>query len=165
MRVVPTPLLPVPVRRAAPADADLVGRMLDAFNREYDTETPGPAVLAQRLRRLLADGDVVALLAAEPAIGLAVLTLRPNVWFDGPVGLLDELYVVPSVRGQGTGAELLRAAEDVVRERGGELLEVNVDDDGEGARRFYERHGYRNTEVGSEDAQLYLWRDLSRRRS
>ncbi len=148
------------VRRAGPSDADVVARLLDDFNREYDTPTPGPQVLAGRLRRLLPEGDVVALLAGDPVEGFAVLTLRPNVWFDGPVGLLDELYVVPPLRGRGIGLALLRAAEDVVRERGGELLEVNVDDDGQGARRFYERHGYVNTEPGSDDAQLYFSRDL-----
>jgi hypothetical protein len=33
-----------------------------AFNREYRTPTPGPAILATRLRRLLAGGEVIALL-------------------------------------------------------------------------------------------------------
>ncbi len=149
------------VRVAGDEEVDVVARLLDDFNREYGTPTPGPQVLAGRLRRLLPTGAVVALLVDQPPAGLALLTLRPNVWYDGPVGLLDELYVVPSLRGRGIGLALLRSAEDVVRERGGGLLEVDVDDDGEGSRRFYERHGYRNSEVGSDVPQLYLWRDLS----
>jgi len=44
-----------------------VAGLLDAFNREYDTPTPGNAVLATRLGRLLASGDVVALLTGDPA--------------------------------------------------------------------------------------------------
>ena len=150
-----------PVRTATPADAARVARLLDAFNREYDTPTPGPVVLAGRLERLLAGGDVVALLAGEPPVGLALVTLRPNVWYDGPVGLLDELYVVPEQRGRGLGGALLRAAEQGVRSRGGELLEINVDGEDTAARRFYERHGYRNSEPGEDEPLLYYFRDLS----
>jgi GNAT superfamily N-acetyltransferase len=150
------------VRRAAVVDATVVATLLDDVNREYGTPTPGVPVLASRLERLLAGDDVVALLAGEPAVGLALVTLRPSVWYDGPVGLLDELYVVPSLRGQGRGAGLLEGAERLVTERGGELLEINVDGDDDGARRFYERHGYRNTEEPDGDEQLlYYFRELS----
>lgn len=149
------------VRVAAAAEARTVAELLDAFNREYETPTPGPAVLAARLERLLAGGQVLALLAGEPAVAVALLTLRPNVWYDGPVALLDELYVAPARRGQGTGTALLRAAEEAVRQRGGELLEINVDGDDAGARRFYERHGYANSEPGRDDPLLYYYRELT----
>jgi len=103
----------------------------------------------------LAGGNVVALLAGDPAVAVALLTLRPNVWYDGPVALLDELYVAPEVRGRGLGSALLAAAEALTRQRGGELLEINVDGGDTGARRFYERHGYVNSEPG-EDQPLPL---------
>ncbi len=92
----------------------------------------------------------------------ALLTLRPNVWHDGPVTLLDELYVVPGLRSQGLGTALLRAAEETTRQRGGELLEINVDGDDVDARRFYERHGYRNSEPRSDEQLLYYFRELAR---
>jgi GNAT superfamily N-acetyltransferase len=155
------------VRVAGPGDAAVAARMLDAFNREFETATPGTGVLTGRLQRLLAQGDVVAVLAddpavgsADPAVGIALLTLRPNVWYDGPVALLDELYVVPGRRGEGIGSALLRAVEQVTRERAGELVEINVDGEDVDARRFYERHGYRNTEPGREDQLLYYFREL-----
>jgi GNAT superfamily N-acetyltransferase len=148
------------VRTASPADASLVATLLDAFNREFDTPTPGTDVLTQRLATLLAGPDVTALLVDEPAAGLAVLTFRPNVWYDGPVGLLDELYVVPARRGQGLGSALLAAAESETRRRGGEVLEINVDGDDTDARRFYERHGYVNHDPGRTDPLLYYFREL-----
>lgn len=148
------------VRIAGVTDAVLVANLLDDFNREFDTPTPGVGVLTGRLQRLLAQDDVGALLAGSPAVGLAVVTLRSNVWYDGPVGLLDELYVVPEWRGQRTGSALLKAAEQFVRARGGEVLEINVDGDDVGARRFYERHGYRNSEPGSDEQILYYFREL-----
>ena len=86
--------LPIDTPRVATVtEVASVAGLLDAFNREYDTTTPGKAVLAARLRRLLAGGDVIALLIGVPAVAVALLTLRPNVWYDGPVALLDELYV------------------------------------------------------------------------
>ncbi|HZE17071.1 MAG TPA: GNAT family N-acetyltransferase, partial [Mycobacterium sp.] len=78
---------------------------------EFDTPSPGSASLTERLQQLLSGREVVALLAGEPAVGVALLTLRPNVWYAGPVALLDELYVVPAERGHGIGTALLRAAE------------------------------------------------------
>jgi GNAT superfamily N-acetyltransferase len=103
---------------------------------------------------------VIALLVGEPAAGVALLTLRPNVWYDGPVALLDELYVVPAQRNRGLGSALLRAAEAVVRERGGALFEINVDGVDVDARRFYERHGYTNTEPGQDEPTYYYYREL-----
>jgi GNAT superfamily N-acetyltransferase len=146
-------------RHAQPEDAATVAALLDAFNREFDTPTPGAAILQTRLESLLA-GDVLAILVGEPAAGVALLTLRPNVWYAGPVALLDELYVVPELRGRGLGSQLLAAAEAAVRERGAELLEINVDGDDTGARRFYERHGYRNTEPDTDEQLLYYYREL-----
>jgi GNAT superfamily N-acetyltransferase len=148
-------------RAAAVAESRDVAELLDAFNQEYGTPTPGPTVLAARLERLLAEGNVVALLAGEPAIAVALMTMRPNVWYDGPVALLDELYVTPTRRGQGLGSALLRRAEIVARQRGAELLEVNVDGHDTDARRFYERHGYANSEPGEDQPLLYYFRELT----
>jgi GNAT superfamily N-acetyltransferase len=153
------PSLDMP-RVATPDDAATVAGLLDAFNREYDTSTPGAAILAMRLERLLTREDVIALLAGDPAIAVALLTLRPNVWYEGPVALLDELYVVPHLRGRGIGSSLLAAAEDAIRRRGGEVLEINVDGGDVDARRFYERHGYANTEPGEDQSLLYYHRNL-----
>jgi GNAT superfamily N-acetyltransferase len=148
------------LRVAAVAEAGVVAELLDAFNREYHTPTPGPAVLTGRLSRLLADGAVIAVLAGRPPIAVALLTLRPNVWYGGSVALLDELYVVPALRGQGIGSALLDRAEAVARHRGAEVMEINVDGGDVDARRFYERHGYTNTEPGQDEPMLYYYREL-----
>jgi GNAT superfamily N-acetyltransferase len=148
------------VRLAEPGDAAVVAGLLHDFNAEFDTPTPGAAVLTQRLETMLAGRETIALLAGEPAAGVALLTLRTNVWYDGPVALLDELYVRPDLRGGGMGTALLQRACAVVRDRGAPLFEVNVDEVDTDARRFYERHGFLNQLPGEAGRMLYYERDL-----
>jgi GNAT superfamily N-acetyltransferase len=148
------------VRTAGTQDAEVVAALLHDFNTEFDTPTPGVAVLAPRLEALLGGGETIELLAGEPATGIALITLRPNVWYDGPVGLLDELYVRPDRRGRGIGTALVERACAVVRERGGRLFEVNVDEVDADAIRFYERHGFATQLPGETGRMLYFERDL-----
>ena len=147
-------------RAATPSDAETVARLLDAFNREYHAPTPGPDVLTARLHSLLAGSDVIAFLAGDPAVGVALLTLRPNVWYDGPVVLVDELYVAPEARSRGLGSALLAAVESLTRERGGRLIEIAVDGADTDAHRFYERHGYTSVEAGQDQASFYYHRSV-----
>ncbi len=149
-----------PVRQAAASDAVVVAELLDAFNREFDVPTPGADVLATRLERLLGGDEVVALLCGEPSAGVAVLSLRPNVWYDGPVATLDELYVRPGLRGRRFGHALLNAACELARARGAETIEINVDGDDVDARRFYEAHGFHNIEPGATEPMFYYYRSL-----
>jgi GNAT superfamily N-acetyltransferase len=148
------------VRLAESRDAAVVAALLHDFNTEFDTPTPGVEVLAPRLETLLAGSATIALLAGDPPSGVALVTLRPNVWFDGPVALLDELYVRPDLRGRGAGTALLARACAAVRERGAQLFEVNVDEPDTGARRFYERHGFVNQPPGESGRMLYYEREL-----
>lgn len=139
------------VRRAVVEDAPSVAALLHAFNTEFDTATPGVEVLTARLQTLLAGDDLVALLHGEPPDALAVVSFRPNVWFDAPVALLDELYVRPDLRGRRIGHALLEAVEALAAERGGRLVEVNVDGEDVDARRFYAAHGYVHVEPGAAE--------------
>ena len=139
------------IRVATPQDARAVAQMLHDFNAEFGEPSPGVDVLAQRLETQLAGDDVVVLLADTD--GLALLTFRPTVWDEGPVALLEELYVVPARRGQGIGGELIERSFELARERGCETYQVNVDEPDVDAQRFYEAHGV------ARDA-LYFEREL-----
>lgn len=149
-------------RRATAADADAVAALLHAFNTEFDTFSPGVAVLAPRLRRLLSAGSTFAVVAGEPMVGIALVTLRSNVWFNGPVALLDEMYVAPAHRGVGTGSAVLRAAIDLTRQAGAELMEINVDEGDTRAQNFYERHGFSVLEPDTGERALYYSRVVTR---
>ncbi|MCP2327577.1 ribosomal protein S18 acetylase RimI-like enzyme [Hamadaea flava] len=150
-----------PVRRARVADAAVVAVLLDDFNREFDTYTPGAEWLTERLTRLLPGDDLAVFLIGEPAAGLAVLSFRPSVWTPGPAVVLDELYVRPEQRNQRLGHALLEAACALAAQRGAESLEVNVDGIDVDARRFYEAHGFSNTEPGETEPMYFYYRELA----
>ncbi len=147
-------------RLATPDDALSVARLLHDFNREFDTPTPGVDVLAARLRVLLAGDDTTAILAGTPAVGLALVTWRPNVWYAGWVGLLDELYVVPALRGQGIGSAIIGRLLSHARSTGVDRIEIGVDEGDVDAQRFYERHGFSSTESGSTERSFWYAQEL-----
>jgi GNAT superfamily N-acetyltransferase len=147
--------------RLAPAgDAGEVARLLHDFNVEFDTSSPGVGVLTDRLRGLLTGDETFAIVSGTPAVAVALVTLRPNVWYPGPVALLDELYVVPRLRGHGIGSQVIDRLLTEARERSVSLIEINVDEGDVDARRFYERHGFAATEPSSSERALYYFREL-----
>lgn len=151
----------VEVRVAGPHDAPGIARLLHDFNVEFDTPSPGVEVLTGRLRVLLAGDRTFALVAGSASFdGLALVTLRPNVWFDGAVALLDELVVVPPLRDRGIGSAIVACLVAECRARDVSLIEINVDEPDVDAQRFYRRHGFRDTEPGSTERACYFWQEM-----
>lgn len=129
--------------------------LLHDFNTEFDTPTPGVEALADRIARTPTDGLFIVVAADDDAdVGLAVVSLRPNVWFDGPVALVDELYVRPEHRNAGIGTCLMGEVRAEASRRGVEHLEIAVDEPDLDARRFYERHGFSPLDLDSGDRVL-----------
>ena len=133
------------IRVAGPEDCAVIGQMLDAFNREYDDPTPGPAQLERRLRELIAR-DTAVLLGGPGPDGVAVLRFRPSLWSEALECYLAELYVVPERRGQGVGRALMLAAIELARERGAAYMDLNTGEQDVAARALYESLGFSRTE-------------------
>ena len=149
------------VRRAGPADAEVAGRLLFDFNTEFETPTPDADAFAEQFRDLLGHDDVVVLLSGdESPTGFAFLTLRPTPYYDGPLAQLEELYVVPDLRGGGIGTALLTASVEAVRAAGSEEMHIGVDEVDTDTRRFYERHGFVNIEAGTDYRMLLYTREF-----
>ncbi|MFB4349597.1 GNAT family N-acetyltransferase [Microbacterium sp. CR_7] len=148
------------IRTATPDDAPRIAELLHDFNTEFDTATPGVEVLARRLRTLLAGPSTFAVLGGEPAIGVALVTLRPNVWSDGPVALLDEMYVAPDERGGGIGGEILRVTVEACQRLGVAEIEINVDESDADTMRFYEAHGFTGADPATGERAFYYSRTL-----
>lgn len=143
MTTPPTAATPREVRPATTADAPTLARLMWDFSTEFGTPVDPVEVLIDRFSRILAVDGVFALLAGD-ADGFALFTLRPAIWFDGPVTQLEELYVVPHLRDQGIGSAMLTAARDISRAHGSPQMHINVDEDDVDTRRFYARHGFTN---------------------
>jgi ribosomal protein S18 acetylase RimI-like enzyme len=141
-------------------DADAIGRLLYAFNREFGEPTPEPSALAERMRQLLDGGDTLVMLAGDGPDGLAVLRFRAAIWSTGLECYLAELYVTPARRGQGLGRALMEAALREARNRGADTMDIGVDEPDLAARRLYESLGFTNR-AGEDGPVMYVYeRDL-----
>jgi GNAT superfamily N-acetyltransferase len=148
-------------RLATVDDADEIAQLLHDFNSEFGEPTPEVRVLGARLRGLLARDTTFAVVAGKPAVGVALVTLRSNVWYAGRVALLDEMYVVPRLRSHGIGSAIIQQLMVTSRGTGIDLIEINVDEGDIDAQRFYERHGFSSTEPGSPERSFYYRQEIS----
>ena len=149
------------IRQATVADAAAIAQLLHDFNTEYEDFTPGVPTLTERLGELLAENEIIALLAGDPALGFALLRIRPSLWAKAEDAYLEELYVVPEQRRQGIGRRLLNAAIDAARQSGANHFELTTGETDTEARALYESTGMTNHE-GAPDGprMLYYERDL-----
>jgi ribosomal protein S18 acetylase RimI-like enzyme len=145
------------IRRASPDDAPDVARLLHDFNTEYDEFTPGVEVLTRNAREMLAEGDMVVLLAGDGPDGFAELRFRKSVWTATLDCYLEELYVVPPLRGQGVGRTLLREAMKAARAEGAAHIELGTSEDDVAARALYESEGFTNREGRPDGPVMFFY--------
>jgi ribosomal protein S18 acetylase RimI-like enzyme len=151
----------IEVRVATAADSATLGRLLHAFNVEFDEETPDQDVIAGRAAPLIESGELLVLLVGEGPDGFAQLRFRRSLYSDLLDASLDELYVVPGRRGTGLGRALLDAALEHARARGADHIELNTSEADTAALRLYESSGFTNREGGPAGPRmLYYERDL-----
>lgn len=135
MTLAPAHVLPVPVRRATPADLDaLVALEMRAFSSDRMSRA--------QYRRHLASPRAVVLVADAPGEGL----LGSALVFFREGSTLARLYSIataPAARGRGIGARLLAAAEEVAGARECRAVRLEVRVDNTSAMALYERAGYR----------------------
>jgi ribosomal protein S18 acetylase RimI-like enzyme len=146
------------VRRATPGDAEAVARLLHDFQEEFDEPSPGPERLEERYADLIRNRDMTVLLVGDGPDGFAQLRFRPWVYSAGPNAhsYLEELYVVPTLRGKGLGRALLEAALKTARDEGATHMELGTSIDDKAAIGLYESAGFTNRE-GTPDGPVMLF--------
>jgi ribosomal protein S18 acetylase RimI-like enzyme len=149
------------VRQANAEDAAPIARLLRDFNIEYSEPTPEVATLTDTVRRLLEESEIVVMLAGTGPDGLSLFRFRPALWADGPETYLQELYVVPALRGQGVGRRLLEETIDFARAAGSAGIDLNTGETDTAARNLYESMGFTNKEGGPDGpSMLFYEREL-----
>lgn len=150
----------IPISEAAVADAPDIARLLHAFNTEYEEETPPVPELTRHAERMLREGEMTVLLAGEGPDGLALLRFRSSVWTERQEAYLQELYVVPDLRGRGIGEALMEAVLETCRTRDAAWIELNTGESDVAARSLYRKLGFSNEEGPEGAAMLYYELEL-----
>ncbi len=102
-----------------------------------------------------------AIIAGEPAVAVGLFTVRANVWYEGSVASLDELYVVPQLRNRGIGTAIIDLLHRHARQTRIEAIEINVVDEAEiDTQRFYDRHGYTSIEPDTNERAFYYFQEF-----
>jgi ribosomal protein S18 acetylase RimI-like enzyme len=154
---------PTQVRRATPGDAGDIARLLHDFQAEFGEPSPGVEMLEERYADLIRNREMTVLLAGDGPDGFAQVRYRPWVYSAGPKAhaYLEELYVVPVLRGRGLGRALLLAAMDAARAEGATHRELGTSETDEAAMSLYESAGFTNREGGSDGpVMLFYEREL-----
>lgn len=150
----------IQIREASVEDAADVARLLHDFNTEYEEVTPPVAEITRHAERMLSAGAMTVLLAGDGPDGLALLRFRPSVWTEQQEAYLQELYVVPALRGQGIGQALMEAILTTCRAQDAAWIELNTGETDTAARALYTKFGFTNQEGPNGPPMLYYELEL-----
>jgi ribosomal protein S18 acetylase RimI-like enzyme len=149
------------VRQATAEDAATIALLLHDFNLEFSEPSPGVEFLTDKVRRLLEAGEIVVLLSGNDPDGLALCRFRPALWSEGLEAYLQELYVVPALRGRGIGRALLETAMETARQAGATRMDLGTSVADTAAIGLYESFGFTNREGGPDGPRMLFYeRDL-----
>jgi len=127
--------------------------------RQHHASDPGRFLLVERpeagygrfLVSQAANPDFLVLVAEQSGgvVGYVLAQIIGISWQDlrGPCGFIHDIYVHESMRRQGTGEELLRAALAWIRSKGRSQVVLMSKTGNESAQRLFARLGFRDTMV------------------
>ena len=140
----------VQIREASAQDAPQLAELLKDIGWFESFKSEPLGVASQRVRfhieQCLADNShsiFVAEVRDGAIIGYGSVHWLPYLFLQGPEGLVSELFVRESARGQGVGRELLRNIETEARARGcARLSLINLRNRESYMRQFYVKAGW-----------------------
>jgi GNAT superfamily N-acetyltransferase len=131
----------------APIAASEYGEVLPliaAYQRFYEVQDIDEERNHRFFRRFLAPSDAGHLLGARSGgrlVGYACLYWHFSSTLARETVLMNDLFVVADVRGEGVGRALIEASLEVARKRGAALLEWQTAPDNQTAQRLYDSTG------------------------
>lgn len=134
---------PCIIRAALPSDEPAWRDLWQAYCAFYGTALPDE-VTRRTWRRILDPDSSVMCIVAEAdgrVVGFANCVVHENTWETQAVCYLEDLFVAPAARGQGTGAALIEWLRNAMRAEGWARLYWMTREDNVQARRLYDRFG------------------------
>jgi aminoglycoside 6'-N-acetyltransferase I len=146
------------VRRARTTDFDAALPLMQQFFAEEGFAT-SPQQIAQELPAILGDPESAVFLAwrGTNAIGIATVTTSRGIEF-GLSAEMEDLYVLPEMRGLGAGSALIQVVVDWCRSQGCTVIEVVVTPEGQAA---HDLNGYYHTRGFQETGRVILLHSLA----
>ena len=95
--------------------------------------------------------------AGDRPEGISLFRFRTCVWTGTPEAHLQELYVVPKLRGLGIGPALLERRSQAAREAGATGIDLNTGTTDTVARALYESVGFTNREGGPDGPSMLFY--------
>jgi ribosomal protein S18 acetylase RimI-like enzyme len=107
---------------------------------------------ARGLRQLLRQARVgksavLVAVVGQEVVGMATVQTVISTAEGGPSGWIEDVVVVPALRGQGIGTRLMAAIGSWARWRGVRRLQLLTDQRNQAALAFYDRLGYASTHM------------------
>lgn len=135
------------LQRAVPADLPVLIPLVRAchdFEQVDMTDREREAVVAPLLGAGNPQGRIWLALTGPECVGYIALTFGYSIEFRGRDAFVDELFVLQPYRGSGIGSGLLDHAKAEAAMLGVRALHLEVARDNAGARRLYQRWGFRS---------------------
>lgn len=144
------------LRVAGPSD---LARLLP-FVRDYHafegitmTDEVRREALAPLLKPESDNGRTYLILSDDICVGYVAICFGYSIELGGRDAFVDELFVAPAARGQGTGTEVLRQVKTAAHGLGVAALHLEVARTNERARRLYQSAGF----TARERFHLMTW--------
>lgn len=130
------------VRRATPADADEILRLLEGLGRPPVAADPEPQRAGVLAHLAHPDGAIFVVDGDGELAGCASLWIRPRLNWTSPEAWLPDLYVRPAYRRRGIARALLDACVDEARRRGCHELRLESGEGRTEAHALYGAYGF-----------------------
>ncbi|PSP85205.1 GNAT family N-acetyltransferase [Halobacteriales archaeon QS_1_68_17] len=138
--------------RVAPATADDADALADLWvdlargQRTHGSHlraAENRSVARESLLRHVVAGELLVARDGDRILGFVTVSIETGEYeTDASRGIVENLFVRPDYRNAGIGGELLAAGEELLADRGAEVVKLEVVADNRAARRFYRRRGY-----------------------
>ena len=131
------------IRRAQPEDRDEVNALVRAFHAEdgHPISQRGLTAVRVMLEPDSLQGSIMLLKSGEQPGGYGALCLGFSIEYEGREAFIDDLYIVPALRGHGYGRLLFDALEYEARSCGCSVIHLEVMP-GNPVARWYQSLGY-----------------------